>query len=553
MISIIILTNNKPELIVQCLNCIIEKSHDSKNVQIIIGDTGVSNWLAYTLNDLLSFFHKSSLTKKFNYHFSKNNNSLSKEAIFDNLLFLNNDVFIQTKNFDLEINKYLKHKNIGSLGAKLIFPNKNTIQHFGVEIFDEGINYGLGYHPLANTNHLISKNIVGLKNSSHSPKCVTGAFLAIRKELFIKVNGFDEDYNEECQDVDLGLNLRSLDYKNIIPNSLVAYHLENGTRKLNDSCHSDRALLKKKWSRWNEIWNKDSKNHVNKNIKKVLFIRKEARGDLLASLTLALQLKKNNYFFLTIMTDYVDIASSFSFVDYVIPYQQDYSSSNFDIILYPKYESKIFMNTVSWYDSMALSLGIPPAKNWDKFYAEAAENILDNSRPFLLNFIKYLKKDYKYIVVSNEAGWKERTMPNNEFVETLKILKNKYNPKIIYLGTEPEKSILNEVDFCFTNLNFSELFNILKESQFNLLPDSYLFHVSLLANKNSTYVFTCKTSMIHVFGESFNEIRINNLNDDLICVSEGCRIKDRDGAYYVCEKNFMNISKKIGDYEFNYK
>ncbi len=62
----------------------------------------------------------------------------------------------------------------------------------------------------------------------------SGACLAVRKEIFMRVNGFDEDYFAHQEEIDLCWRIKNLGYRiKVVPASVV-YHLGGGTlNKLN--------------------------------------------------------------------------------------------------------------------------------------------------------------------------------------------------------------------------------------------------------------------------------------------------------------------------------
>ena len=62
----------------------------------------------------------------------------------------------------------------------------------------------------------------------------SGACLAVRKEIFMRVNGFDEDYFAHQEEIDLCWRIKNLGYRiKVVPTSVV-YHLGGGTlNKLN--------------------------------------------------------------------------------------------------------------------------------------------------------------------------------------------------------------------------------------------------------------------------------------------------------------------------------
>jgi GT2 family glycosyltransferase len=78
---------------------------------------------------------------------------------------------------------------------------------------------------------------------------VTGACMMISKDLFLELNGFDEEYWVECQDVDLCLKARNKGLKVIYaPKSVLIHHemITRGPVKAEEEIH-DTAVLKRKW------------------------------------------------------------------------------------------------------------------------------------------------------------------------------------------------------------------------------------------------------------------------------------------------------------------
>ena len=68
----------------------------------------------------------------------------------------------------------------------------------------------------------------------------------IKKELFLKVGGFEASYESIYQDVDLCLKIRNKGYSIILATSSVLFHYESVSRG-NDYNFIDRMLLKDQW------------------------------------------------------------------------------------------------------------------------------------------------------------------------------------------------------------------------------------------------------------------------------------------------------------------
>ena len=202
LVSIIIPTKNNYKILKRCIDSI--KSNTSyKNLEIIIVDNDSTEFelkkyyesLAYTI-----------LIYEGNFNFSKMNNLAVKHANGDFFLFLNDD----TKVLELDwLNKLVSSCNqdgVGAVGAKLILRD-GKIQHAGSIILDTGASF----HPFQN----IDKNSnlhFNFLNVTRECSAVTGACVITKKEIFNKINGFDEDFDVYYGDTDLCLKIINCGY-----------------------------------------------------------------------------------------------------------------------------------------------------------------------------------------------------------------------------------------------------------------------------------------------------------------------------------------------------
>lgn len=245
-LSIVILNLNKPELIVPLVSRLkeIKAQYEAyvpgSLLQILIGDTGSSH------PKVLKLYADEGIEviKGLKYHFSKNNNDVAFGfAKCSKILFLNNDV-IFADGFDLiaRMMRALDGTNIGLVGALLYFEDK-TIQHAGVDFFRDVHIRGLCYHPAAR-----SALTPDAYPSEFEMPAVTGACLMISADDFLRVNGFCQEYEAECQDVDLCLMLKRLGKTSLVVNGGYSLHLENATRPKGEENWSDRRLFLRRWS-----------------------------------------------------------------------------------------------------------------------------------------------------------------------------------------------------------------------------------------------------------------------------------------------------------------
>ena len=126
------------------------------------------------------------------------------------LVFLNNDVEITDPGWLREMVSQACRADVGAVGACLLFPD-GSIQHAGVVLGMTGV---AGH--VFRRGRFEAPSIGGAPGLTREVTAVTGACMAVRREVFEKSGGFDEEnlpvnYN----DIDFCLRLRSLGYRNI--------------------------------------------------------------------------------------------------------------------------------------------------------------------------------------------------------------------------------------------------------------------------------------------------------------------------------------------------
>ena len=129
------------------------------------------------------------------------NNYAVKHAKGDFLLFLNDDTKVLEPDWLQEMIGVCSQNDVGAVGAKLVYSD-NTIQHAGIVILETGA----GFHPF---QQLLqdSDRYFNFINVMRDCSAVTGACLMTKKEIFTKVNGFDDDFDLYYGDADLCLRI----------------------------------------------------------------------------------------------------------------------------------------------------------------------------------------------------------------------------------------------------------------------------------------------------------------------------------------------------------
>jgi GT2 family glycosyltransferase len=226
-VAIVIPTKGNVDLLYGCVKSFYNNCNSSL-FDIFIADTGSTDEEKERIKNEILPLGNINLIEYDYYNFAKINNDVVKNHITDEyefLLFSNNDIKL-LNNVIYGMLKILKeNKNAGTVGCRLHFED-NTVQHDSISTV---IN--------KNGNLLIShRNFTNYYNYSLNFSEVIGstaALLMIRKNVFERVGMFNESYMNCFEDVELNYKCKIMGYKNYYDGSLVAYHYESLTRKLN--------------------------------------------------------------------------------------------------------------------------------------------------------------------------------------------------------------------------------------------------------------------------------------------------------------------------------
>lgn len=264
LVSIIIPTKDKLELIQPCIESIIKKT-TYKNYEIIIVDTGSTDKKVFIFYKKLKNKIKVYNWKK-DFNFSSVSNFGASKAKGDYFLFLNNDTEIISNNWVEGLLEHAQRKEIGAVSGKLLYPN-NKIQHLGglLGITGDPDEIGIAGHAYRGTPdgfHHFDR--LSVKNYSF----VTGACLMVSKEKFDKIGGFDPSFKIAFNDIDFCLKLfTKLKLYNVVNPFVELYHKESASLKK----PGENGRSVKQWKnevklfikRWNYLREKDPFNNPN--------------------------------------------------------------------------------------------------------------------------------------------------------------------------------------------------------------------------------------------------------------------------------------------------
>jgi len=235
LVSIVIPTKNNHEVLGVLIESILKKT-DYKNYEIIIINNQSNN------PQSLKYFSKISKNKKIkvinydkNFNFSAMHNFAIKHIKGDYMCMLNNDTEVISTNWLSEMMSHSLRKGIGIVGAKLLYTN-GKVQHAGVIL---GIG-GVAGH----IHKRFNKDDWGYMNRARLTQnfsAVTGACLLIKKDIYIKVKGMNEELPIEFNDIDLCLRVLKKGYRILWTPFAILYHHESFSRGLNDSLEKIKA------------------------------------------------------------------------------------------------------------------------------------------------------------------------------------------------------------------------------------------------------------------------------------------------------------------------
>jgi O-antigen biosynthesis protein len=248
-VSILIPSRDNQKLLKNCVDSIIENT-DYENFEIIIIDNDSKKietkiYLdSLKLNDWIRVIQ---FKGEFNY--SKINNFGVQQSDSEVILLLNDDTEIISPFWLTQLVSNCTREEIGCVGPKLLYPNKK-IQHAGIVLGIGGVAGHQGKGEDANSTVNFSRF-----NLSQNCSAVTGACLAVRRKLYLKVGGLDgKNLKVAFNDVDFCIRISQLGFRNLYLASVSIFHHESFSR--GSDLHGDNKIrfareieyMEKKWN-----------------------------------------------------------------------------------------------------------------------------------------------------------------------------------------------------------------------------------------------------------------------------------------------------------------
>lgn len=262
LVSIVIPTGGNKEFIKTCLRSLFNKT-TYKNYEVIIVDNSKQDELQSVIGEFNDYgrpacpdYRRNAgrrvrLLGKYRYlipfNFSKLVNYGARNAKGEYLILLNDDILITTPSWIEAMLEHAQREDVGAVGVRLLYPSR-AIQHAGVVIIPSKIaEHTFRFHPPKG-------DCANMLSSVRECSSVTAACYMIRKRLFFRVGGLDDEfYGFSWNDFDLNQKLRKLSYSILYTPYATLIHNETVTRSFIDETPIVRELSRK----WKAVTKQD--------------------------------------------------------------------------------------------------------------------------------------------------------------------------------------------------------------------------------------------------------------------------------------------------------
>lgn len=233
-VSIIIPSKDNYDVLKQCFVSMKENTA-YENYEIILVDNGSNDENKKLYEELCKEYNARYEYRPMDFNFSAMCNIGAKLATGDYFLFLNDDIEIRGEEWLTRLLGQAQVPHTGAVGARLLYPKDNLIQHCGV--LNLPIGPGHAFHQIDDSINLYwGRNIVDYNFS-----VVTGACLMVSKEKYNEIGGFEENLPVAYNDVELCFKLLEKGYYNVLRNDVVMIHHESVSRGYDEQSEEKHA------------------------------------------------------------------------------------------------------------------------------------------------------------------------------------------------------------------------------------------------------------------------------------------------------------------------
>jgi GT2 family glycosyltransferase len=256
---VIVPTRDALDMLRPCLDSLIAHRPDNRTqMEILVIDHASEDaeTLAY-LDGLKAAGEIRVMAYAGEFNWALMNNLAAQTSEADVLVFLNNDTVVVSPDWLDELVSQALRPEVGAVGVRLIYED-GTIQHAGFVTRDADymflVHEGVG-RPGSDAGYL------GRHSLLRAVSLVTGACLAVSRETFQRLGGFDSaNFPVEANDADFCLRARAEGLTVLYDPYVTLFHYESKTRGFSFDGERKRvaqAASALMWARWGEQFGRD--------------------------------------------------------------------------------------------------------------------------------------------------------------------------------------------------------------------------------------------------------------------------------------------------------
>lgn len=205
-LSIIIVNFNARFFLQSCIESILE-SEDVKDLEIIVVDNNSSDGSCAMLE--LRFPEVKLIRNKKNVGFSTANNMGVDQALGTYVLILNPDTILDRLTLSKVISFYKNTENCGAVGVRFI----DGSGKFLPECKRNFPSIGVAFQKLVGLSKAYYASEID-EDENSKVAILSGAFLFVKRERYLEIGGFDEDFFMYGEDIDLCYRFSMAGYRN---------------------------------------------------------------------------------------------------------------------------------------------------------------------------------------------------------------------------------------------------------------------------------------------------------------------------------------------------
>jgi GT2 family glycosyltransferase len=249
LVSVIIPTKSRLDLLAICLDGLANRT-DYARLEVIIVDNGADKAQLDTLVEAVRRRLPVDVIDRHEpFNFPRLINAGVRHSSGEIVLLLNDDIDALEPDWLKRIVSSAMLPDVGCVGARLLYPD-GAVQHAGMMLGLAGY-VGHLWKGLSQTEAAIIPQVV----MPSGRMAVTGACLAVRRELFDRVGGLDEvTFPVAYNDVDFCLRVRSEGYRTVYRGDAVLVHRESQSRGDDDATMQRRIRVAREASAFAQRW-----------------------------------------------------------------------------------------------------------------------------------------------------------------------------------------------------------------------------------------------------------------------------------------------------------